>query len=66
MVVDSFSIVSSKKAEDKKDGDKQEDKEEIPNMIASPYSSKMLNLLAFVVQQPAIKCAMLQLTSKTE
>ncbi|KAJ8303301.1 hypothetical protein KUTeg_019697 [Tegillarca granosa] len=66
MVVDSFSIVGGKKVEEKKEGEKQEDKEEIPNMIASPFSSKMLNLLAFVVQQPAIKCAMLQLTSKTE
>lgn len=32
--------------------------------IASPYASKMLNLLAYVLSQPSVKCAALQLMTQ--
>lgn len=46
--------------EDKGDGEVKEEER-----IASPYASKMLNLLAYVLSQPSIKCATLQLTNKS-
>lgn len=44
--------------------DEGETTEEKMERIASPYASKMLNLLAYVLSQPSVKCAALQLMTQ--
>ncbi|OWF41313.1 Protein virilizer-like [Mizuhopecten yessoensis] len=62
IVIESFQTMKVTRLEDKGDGEAVEEMEE---RIASPYASKMLNLLAYVLSQPSIKCATLQLTNKS-
>lgn len=61
MVVNSLETLGSKVIDGGEGGDGQEDRVE---RIASPFASKMLNLLAFVLAHPPIKCATLQLMLK--
>lgn len=60
MVVMSFATLR-RPPEKKDEGENTEDKME---RIASPYASKMLNLLAYVLSQPSVKCAALQLMTQ--
>lgn len=60
MVVMSFATLR-RPPEKKDEGETTEEKME---RIASPYASKMLNLLAYVLSQPSVKCAALQLMTQ--
>ncbi|XP_071177036.1 protein virilizer homolog isoform X2 [Mytilus edulis] len=63
MVVTSFETLGAKPfpVEGAEEGGNQESRIE---RVASPYASKMLNLLAFVLAHPPIKCATLHLMLK--
>ncbi|CAC5369116.1 VIRMA [Mytilus coruscus] len=63
MVVTSFDTLGAKPfpVEGAEEGGSQESRIE---RVASPYASKMLNLLAFVLAHPPIKCATLHLMLK--
>ncbi|XP_078337705.1 protein virilizer homolog isoform X3 [Crassostrea virginica] len=60
MVVESFATLR-RPTEKKDEGETTDDRLE---RIASPYASKMLNLLAYVLSQPSVKCAALQLMTQ--
>ncbi|XP_056008740.1 protein virilizer homolog isoform X5 [Ostrea edulis] len=60
MVVESFATLR-RLPEKKDEGETTEDRME---RVASPYASKMLNLLAYVLSQPSVKCAALQLMTQ--
>ncbi|KAK3085549.1 hypothetical protein FSP39_005168 [Pinctada imbricata] len=62
MVIESFQTLKRPLIDRKEEGEGGEDRVE---RVSSPYASKMLNLLAFVLSQPSIKCAALQLMMQT-